>query len=115
MARVEPSRSPSSDQGPQVLPLPEAMLLPDRHPQRGMSVVPALTGWLVHTNRRCNGSWTHCYQHGIPVTDLTSIPDDGTTGTTLRFMPDSALVTNTHISGCELPQLTFPTSPTGAV
>src|SRR5581483_9740277 len=74
MARVEPSRSPSSDQGPQVLPLPEAMLLPDRHPQRGMSVVPALTGWLVHTNRRCNGSWTQCYQHGIPVTDLTSIP-----------------------------------------
>lgn len=65
---------------------------PDGYPRRGMSVVAALTQRPVHTNRRRNGSWTHCYQHGIPVTGLTPIPDDGTTGTALRFLPDSALV-----------------------
>jgi hypothetical protein len=66
---------------------PTAATLPDGHPRRGMSVVAALSEWLVHTNRRVNGSWTQRYEHGIPVTGLTSVPDDGTTGTTVWFRP----------------------------
>ncbi|HEX8935409.1 MAG TPA: ATP-binding protein [Pseudonocardiaceae bacterium] len=85
---------------------PGPVLLPDGHPRRGMSVAAALSEWLVHTNRRRNGSWTQRYQHGIPVTDLTSIPDDGTTGTTLRLLPDTALVSNTQIIPPKLRQLT---------
>ncbi|MFI7674646.1 ATP-binding protein [Actinophytocola sp. NPDC049390] len=65
--------------------------LPDGHPRRGMSVVAALSEWLVHTNRRVNGSWTQRYEHGIPVTDLTPIDSDGTTGTTVHFMPSPDL------------------------
>lgn len=61
--------------------------LPDGRPRRGMSVVAALSEWLVHTNRRLNGSWTQRYEHGIPVTDLTPIESDGTTGTTVHFLP----------------------------
>ncbi|GGV83068.1 hypothetical protein GCM10010228_58790 [Streptomyces massasporeus] len=34
---------------------PDAPFLPDTHPRRGMSVVAALSTWLVHTNRRHNG------------------------------------------------------------
>ena len=67
---------------------PDAETLPDGHPRRGMSVVAALSRWLVHTNRRGNGAWCQRYEHGIPVTDLVPIDDDGTTGTTVRFMPD---------------------------
>jgi topoisomerase-4 subunit B len=66
---------------------PEAPLLPDGHPRRGMSVVAASSEWLVHTNRRTNGSWTQRYELGVPVTDLEPIPTDGTTGTTVPFLP----------------------------
>ncbi|MER7250963.1 hypothetical protein [Kribbella sp. NPDC000426] len=68
---------------------PAAPLLPDGHPRRGMSVVAALSDWLVHTNRRVNGSWTQRYEGGIPVTDLEPVPGDGSTGTTVRFRPTS--------------------------
>jgi DNA gyrase subunit B len=66
-------------------------LLPDGHPRRGMSVVSALSDWLVHTNRRAAGSWTQRYEHGIPVTDLTPIESDGSTGTTVHFLPSPGL------------------------
>ncbi|MGW8782557.1 ATP-binding protein [Streptomyces sp. NPDC055796] len=66
---------------------PGAQILPDGHPRRGMSVVAALSERLVHTNRRSGGAWVQCYEHGVPVTDLTPIADDGTTGTTVHFSP----------------------------
>jgi topoisomerase IV subunit B len=71
---------------------PRAAALPDGHPRRGMSVVTALSAWLVHTNRRRDQAWTQRYEHGVPVTSLTPVPGDGTTGTTVRFLPDAALV-----------------------
>lgn len=71
--------------------LPEAERLPDGHPRRGMSVVAALSEWLIHTNRRLNGSWSQRYEHGVPVTDLEPVEADGTTGTCVRFLPDEAL------------------------
>ncbi|MFE2139564.1 ATP-binding protein, partial [Streptomyces sp. NPDC059466] len=70
---------------------PEAERLPDGHPRRGMSVVAALSEWLIHTNRRLDGSWTRRYEHGIPVTDLEPVETDGTTGTCVRFLPDGVL------------------------
>ncbi|MFJ8859703.1 ATP-binding protein [Streptomyces sp. NPDC102451] len=70
---------------------PEAQILPDGHPRRGMSVVAALSERLVHTNRRHNGSWTQRYEHGVPVTGLEAVPDDGTTGTTVHFRPGERL------------------------
>lgn len=66
---------------------PTAQLLADGHPRRGMSVVAALSQWMVHTNRRATGSWTQRYEHGVPVTDLVPVADDGTTGTTVHFRP----------------------------
>ena len=90
---------------------PRTVLLPDGHPRRGMSVVAALSEWLVHTNRRRNGSWNQHYQRGIPVTDLTPIRDDGTPGTTIRFLPDTAVVSDTQILAPQLRQLSTAFSP----
>lgn len=84
---------------------PNAAILADGHPRRGMSVVAALSEWLIHTNRRLNGSWTQRYEHGIPVTDLTPIPDDCTIGTVVHFLPSRALVSNSHISASKLRRL----------
>ncbi|MFD9124183.1 ATP-binding protein [Kitasatospora sp. NPDC059571] len=67
---------------------PDAQLLPDGYPRRGISVVAALSEWLVHTNRRRNGAWTQRYEHGVPVTDLVPIPGSEETGTTVHFRPD---------------------------
>jgi len=46
---------------------------------------------LVHTNRRRDGAWTQRYEHGIPVTDLVSIPGSSATGTTVQFRPDETV------------------------
>ena len=70
---------------------PQVQTLPDGHPRRGMSVVAALSQWLVHVNRRENGSWSQRYEHGVPVTGLVEIADDDTTGTTVHFQPDPRL------------------------
>jgi topoisomerase-4 subunit B len=66
---------------------PPATPLPDGHPRYGMSVVAALSEWLVHTNRRAEGAWTQRYHHGVPADDLVAVAADGTTGTTVRFLP----------------------------
>ena len=65
--------------------------LPDGHPRRGISVVAALSEWLVHTNRRGNGSWTQRYEHALPVTDLVPISPDGSTGTAVHFRPTGSV------------------------
>ncbi len=64
---------------------PDAPLLPDGHPRRGMSVVAALSDRLVHHNRRQDGAWTQEYRGGFPVTGLLPVEPDATTGTTVTF------------------------------
>jgi len=86
---------------------PGAQTLPDGHPRRGMSVVAALSEWLVHTNRRRNGAWVQRYEHGVPVTGLVPAAGDGTTGTTVHFRPDQALPAD-GLTADELVRLTAP-------
>ena len=61
--------------------------VPTRKPVIATKVVAALSDWLVHTNRRRHGAWTQRYENGIPATDLVAVEGDGTTGTTVHFMP----------------------------
>ncbi|MEU2433002.1 ATP-binding protein [Streptomyces sp. NPDC007861] len=70
---------------------PDAHLLPDGAARRGMSVVAALSEWLVHTNRRLDGAWTQRYEHGVPVTGLEPVEADGSTGTLVHFRPAEPL------------------------
>ncbi len=71
---------------------PAAPVLPDGHRRRGISVVAALSTWLVHENRRAEGSWTRRYEHGVPVGDLEVIPAATASGTTVHFMPGDEVV-----------------------
>ncbi|MGN6301695.1 MAG: ATP-binding protein [Angustibacter sp.] len=70
---------------------PDAPTLADGHPRRGMSVVAALSSWLVHTNHRGNGSWTQRYEHGVPVTGLQPVAPAASRGTTVHFLPEPPL------------------------
>lgn len=67
-------------------------LLADGRRRRGVSVVSALSRWLIHTNDRAAGAWTQRYEHGVPVTDLETIGASARTGTTVQFLPDTTLI-----------------------
>jgi topoisomerase-4 subunit B len=64
---------------------PDPPVLGDGLPRRGISVVAALSTWLVHVNRRAEGAWSQAYRDGHPAKDLVPVPADGTTGTTVHF------------------------------
>lgn len=65
-----------------------APLLPDGLPRRGMSTVAALSTILVHENHRVEGSWSQTYRHGIPESDLETLPAREASGTTVTFAAD---------------------------
>lgn len=66
---------------------PATARLPDGRARRGISVVCALSTWLVHENRRLDGAWTQRYKRGLPVGGLTELAPDGSTGTLVHFLP----------------------------
>ncbi len=76
--------------------------LPDGLPRRGMSVVAALSTWLEHTNRRPDGSWTQRYESGSPQTELVELDPAPSAGTTVRFLPEPALVAPSHPTAGQL-------------
>ena len=65
---------------------PDAPLLPDGLPRRGMSTVSASSPLLRHTNRRSEGAWTQAYRHGVPDSDLQEVEDRQRPGTTVAFV-----------------------------
>lgn len=71
---------------------PEGVFLPDGEPRRGMSVVAALSRWLIYTNRRQDVAWTQRYEYGIPCDDLLPLPPTASTGTTIQFLVDDNLL-----------------------
>ncbi|MDQ0988825.1 ATP-binding protein [Streptomyces sp. V3I7] len=86
---------------------PDAQILPDGHPRRGMSVVAALSDHLEHTNRRSDGAWIQRYERGIAVTDLIPLPHDRTmTGTTIRFLASPSLTATAALTPDDLTALT---------
>jgi len=90
-------------------------VLPDGHPRRGMSVVTALSAWLVHTSERRDGAWTQRYEYGRPATDLTPIAGNGTTGTSVHFLPDNTLLQVADLPAAKLRQLALGFGPALAV
>ncbi len=66
---------------------PATPILPDGHARRGMSVVCALSEWVLHENHRLDGAWAQRYERGVPIGDLTELAADGVTGTLVHFMP----------------------------
>ncbi len=72
--------------------VPSAPALGDGVPRSGISVVCALSAWLVHRNRRADGAWERRYEDGLPAGAPIVVTPDGSTGTSVRFRPDERLV-----------------------
>lgn len=83
----------------------DAPVLPDGIVRSGISVVAALSEWVIHTNRRSNGSWTQRYEHGLPSGPLTPINGNGTTGTSVCFRPDQAIFGSDVVDPSNLRQM----------
>lgn len=83
---------------------PDAPALADHVPRAGLSSVCAVSSWLEHVNRRATGSWSRQYVDGRPSGPTHSLAPDGTTGTSVRFLPDPALVP-TRVDGVRLRRL----------
>jgi topoisomerase-4 subunit B len=66
----------------------DAPVLPDGRVRSGMSVVAALSEWLIHTNWREGRGWVQRFERGLPTGLLTEIPGGESTGTLVRFRPD---------------------------
>ena len=54
----------------------------------GISVVNALSEWLVATIKRNGKIYEQKFERGIPTTDLVIIGDSDSTGTAIQFKPD---------------------------
>ncbi len=63
----------------------------------GVSVVNALSTWVVVTVRRDQNVYTQRYEKGDPVSELETVPDPQQefTGTALTFLPDNTIFTET--------------------
>jgi DNA gyrase subunit B len=81
---------------------PSAELLPDGLPRTGMSVVAALSTWLVHENRRLDGAWTRRYHRGLPESELTEVDAGAHTGTVVHFQPDPEIFGDQPLTVAEL-------------
>lgn len=57
----------------------------------GISVVNALSEWLIVKVKRDNREYMQKFEKGIPVTELKVIGDVDTTGTTIQFKPDKEI------------------------
>ncbi len=57
----------------------------------GVSVVNALSEWLVVEVRRDGFMWRQRYERGVPVTDVDKVEPSPDHGTTITFMPDKEI------------------------
>ena len=70
----------------------DAPLLPDGHRRSGISVVAALSEWVVHTNRRAEARQQR-FEHGVPRGPLEQgLQGQQRPGTVVHFRPDPSLV-----------------------
>lgn len=64
----------------------------------GVSVVNALSEWLVAIVKRDGKEYTQRFEKGIPVTELKTVGNSNTTGTTIKFKPDNKIFDEVEFS-----------------
>lgn len=83
----------------------DAPVLVDGTARAGLSTVCAVSTWLEHVNRRATGAWARRYEGGRPAGPARHVAADGTTGTSVRFLPDADLVAG-RVDGTRLRRFT---------
>ena len=77
---------------PRFFDSPGTELLSDGFSRRGISVVTALSDWLIHTKISNNNAWGQRYEEGVPLTGQVDVAGEAdTTGTTVQFLPIESL------------------------
>jgi DNA gyrase subunit B len=64
----------------------------------GVSVVNALSQWLIVKVKRDNKEYMQKFERGIPVTELQVVGEASTTGTTIEFKPDEEIFDEVEFS-----------------
>ncbi|MFQ3674956.1 MAG: DNA topoisomerase (ATP-hydrolyzing) subunit B [Endomicrobiia bacterium] len=64
----------------------------------GVSVVNALSEWLIAESYREGKIYQQKYKRGVPESDVKVVGKIDTTGTKIRFLPDSTIFTTTKFS-----------------
>ena len=64
----------------------------------GVSAVNATSEWLRLEIKRAGKVWQQTYERGVPQGRLTSVGETESTGTRIRFKPDTTIFTNTEFS-----------------
>lgn len=64
----------------------------------GLSVVNALSAWMIAEIRTDGGIYRQKYQKGVPQGPVERIGDAKTTGTTIHFMPDDSIFETLNFS-----------------
>ncbi len=64
----------------------------------GVSVVNALSEWLVAESYRDGKIYQQKYKRGLPITPLKVVGEADTTGTKIRFLPDAEIFSTTKFS-----------------
>jgi DNA gyrase subunit B len=72
--------------------------LPDAFPRRGASVVAALSTWLVHINRRSDGTGLQRYEHGIPIGHLQEASGHSGEGTTVHYLYETTPLSRSDVA-----------------
>jgi len=64
----------------------------------GVSVVNALSEWLIAESYRDGKIYQQKYKRGVPETEVKIVGEIDTTGTKIRFLPDNTIFTTTKFS-----------------
>ena len=70
----------------------------------GVSVVNALSSWLIAEVRRDGKVWRQEFQRGVPVGDMETVGTSKETGTTISFLPDAEIFEEIEYSAETLQQ-----------
>lgn len=90
---------------PEYFDSPGTELLSDGFSRRGLSVVTALSDWLICTQRQTHRTVIQRFENELLRTEQTEASNDSNHGTTVRFLPNESLREGFPIDANQLQEL----------
>lgn len=90
---------------PEYFDSPGTELLSDGFSRRGLSVVTALSDWLIRTQRQAHRTVIQRFDNGLFGSELVEAANDRNHGTTVHFLPNDSLREGFPIDANQLQEL----------